>query len=194
MPCAQNRPSKSQNIISWIFRPPSAGSRGKLLQMVRWADRLLILHSDRLNMWGLMCWCCFQVYLTVLKHGDSATLDTMLKVRLQLKCSTVTSPGITFIWLTSTIIILKEHQINWLFILSHFLVLSWLCCLLFFPLFFFWCTCGTLLFSSTNKQTCRRRRTASSECSAPFLPPTSSRKSSTSPSRYTWPRSPHVIV
>lgn len=27
---------------------------------------------------------CFslQVYLTVLKHGDSATLDTMLKVRL----------------------------------------------------------------------------------------------------------------
>lgn len=82
-----------------------------------------------------MCWCCFQVYLTVLKHGDSATLDTMLKVRLQLKCSTVTSPGITFIWLTSTIIILKEHQMNWLFILSHFLVLSWLCCLSFSSLF-----------------------------------------------------------
>ncbi len=41
-------------------------------------------------------------------------------------------------------------------------------------------------FSSTNKQTCRRRRTASSECWAPSLPLTSSRKSSTSPSRYTW--------
>lgn len=25
---------------------------------------------------------CPQVYLTVLKHGDSATLDTMLKVKL----------------------------------------------------------------------------------------------------------------
>lgn len=32
--------------------------------------------------------CCFQVYLTVLKHGDSATLDTMLKVRLRSPSAT----------------------------------------------------------------------------------------------------------
>ena len=42
-----------------------------------------------------------------------------------------------------------------------------------------------MYFSSTNWQTCRRRGTASSECWEPSLPPTSSRKSSPSPSRYT---------
>lgn len=49
--------------------------------------------------------------------------------------------------------------------------------------------CGALTSSSTNKPTCRRRRTVLSEFSVPFLPPTSSRKSSTLPSRYAPARS-----
>lgn len=84
-----------------------------------------------------------QVYLTVLKHGDSATLDTMLKVRQE---PLNRPPGFT------------GHC-------NRVSVHLW-------P------------FSSTNRQTCRRRRIESSECWAPSRPPTSSRRSSPSPSRY----------
>lgn len=38
------------------------------------------------------------MYLTVLKHGDSATLDTMLKVRLQLARSVMTSSAVPFLF------------------------------------------------------------------------------------------------
>lgn len=47
------------------------------------------------------------MYLTVLKHGDSATLDTMLKVRLQLARSMMTSSAVPFLF--STLIHAVQH-------------------------------------------------------------------------------------
>lgn len=101
-----------------------------------------------------------QVYLTVLKHGDSATLDTMLKVRLAGRnvASARDLPAVRRSSLSPVVV----------FCFGFF-------CFVFFVL---------LSISSTSKPTCRRRRTASSESSAPSRPPTSSRKSSASPSRY----------
>lgn len=43
----------------------------------------------------------FQVYLTVLKHGDSSTLDTMLKVRLQSAKVTLLEQLDIFLWLSA---------------------------------------------------------------------------------------------
>lgn len=70
----------------------------------------------------------------MLKHGDSSTLDTMLKVPLQ-SLSSFSPPSVT----ATAVALPYSVETVTLF-------------------------CGALPYSSTSKLTCRRRRTVLSEC------------------------------